>query len=123
MIGTVVDFVAPDIHWAVIVIACAFMVLDIVSGFIGAIVNRNVNSTKMKLGLWHKCGFMLAIVFGCLCEYSMNYIDLGFTLPIQDAVCIFIIATELVSILENLAKISPELANAKFMDIFTRRDE
>ena len=114
------DFIAPDIHWVIIVITCCFMVLDIISGFTQAVVNKCVDSKVMKQGLIHKCGFMLAIAFGCLCEYSMLYINLGFTMPIQDAVCIYIIVTEIISILENLAKISPELANAKFMNIFAR---
>ena len=115
-------FITPDIHWAVIIIACCFMLLDILTGFVQAIINQDVSSTVMKKGLIHKCGFLLAIVFGCLCEYTVNYIDLGFTLPIQDAVCIYIIITELVSVLENLGKISPELANAKFMNIFKRKE-
>ena len=72
------NFIVPDIHWMVIIIACCFMLLDIFTGFIGAVVNKCVDSQVMKSGLLHKCGFMLAIVFGCLCEYSMYYIDLGF---------------------------------------------
>ena len=123
MIGTVVDFIPPDIHWMTIILACCFMVLDIVTGFVGAVMNKCVDSAKMKTGLWHKCGFILAMMFGCLCEYSMYYIDLGFSIPIQDTVCIYIILTELVSILENLGKISPSLADAKFMNIFKRKEE
>ena len=110
--------IVPDIHWPIIVIACMFMIMDIISGFTQAVINQCVDSQKMKKGLIHKCGFMLAIMFGCLCEYAMLYVDLGFTMPIQDAVCIYIIATEIISILENLAAISPELSDAKFMQIF-----
>lgn len=117
------EFIVPDIHWAIIVIACCFMLLDLLTGFAQAVINKCVESTKMKTGLMHKCGFLLAIIFGCLCEYAMGYIDLGFTVPVQDAVCLFIILTEIVSNLENLAKISPELANSKFMDIFKRKDD
>ncbi len=116
MLGVIM--IVPNIPWVIIVIACSFMLLDIVTGFVQAIINKCVDSTKMKQGLWHKCGFILAIAFGCLCEYTMNYIDLGFTIPIQNAVCVFIILTEIVSILENLCKISPELSNVKFMSIF-----
>lgn len=112
------EIIAPDIHWAVIVITCCFILFDILTGFVQAVVNKEVDSQVMKKGLWHKCGFILAIIFGCLCEYTIFYIDLGFTLPIQNAVCIYIIATEIISILENLAKISPALADAKFMNIF-----
>lgn len=111
-----------QINYILIIITCCFIVFDIISGFVQAVANKEVNSTTMKQGLWHKCGFLLAICFGILCELAMLYADLGFTIPILNAVCMFINATELVSILENLAKLSPELANTKFMDIF-RRDE
>ena len=118
-----VEFVTPEIHWAVIVIACAFMLLDLITGFVQACVNKCVESSKMKCGLWHKCGFLLAIIFGMLCEYAMNYVNLGFYVPIQDTVCLFVILTEIISNLENLGKISPELASSKFMDIFKREGE
>lgn len=109
-----------EINYILIIITCCFIVFDVISGFIQAVANKQVDSTKMKQGLWHKCGFLLAICFGILCELAMLYADLGFTIPILNAVCMFVIATELVSILENLAKLSPELANSKFMDIFKR---
>ena len=115
------EIIMPDIHWAVIIIACCFMVLDLLTGFTQAVINKCVDSSKMKTGLMHKCGFLLAIIFGMLCEYAMSYVDLGFSVPVQDAVCVFIILTEIVSNLENLGKISPELASAKFMDIFARK--
>lgn len=98
------------------------MLLDLITGFTQAVVNKCVDSTIMKLGLWHKCGFMLAIVFACLCDWAMMYIDLGFNLPVQQTVCLFIVLTEIVSNLENLGKISPELADKRFMKIF-KRDE
>ena len=115
--------IAPDIHWPVIIIACCFMLMDIITGLVQAIINRNVDSQIMKKGLLHKCGFLLAIIFGCLCEYAMAYVDLGFTLPIQNTVCIYIIVMEVMSILENLSKISPELATSKFMEIFKMHDK
>ena len=107
-----------SINWALIVIACVFMVLDIVSGFAAAAKNHEVSSKVMKAGLWHKCGFLLAIMFGIVCEYAMNYADFGFTLPIQTAVCTFICCIEIISILENLGKLSPELAGSGFLQIF-----
>lgn len=112
-------FIVPDIHWIVIIIACCFMLLDVITGFVQAVANKEISSTIMKQGLFHKCGFMLAIVFGCLCEYAMLYVNLGLTAPIQDAVCVYIITLEIISVIENLAKISPTLNNSKFMDLFS----
>lgn len=106
------------INWPLIVACCAFMVLDLITGFIGAVVHNEVQSSKMKAGLWHKCGFLLAIMFGVLCEWASSFIDLGFSLPVQPAVCVFIILIEVMSNLENLCKISPELKCSKFMQIF-----
>lgn len=112
----------PDVHIMVIIITLVFIALDIVTGFVQACVNKCVDSSKMKAGLFHKCGFILAIVLGTVCEWSISYIDLGFTVPIQIPVCAFICLTEIASILENLGKITPELTAAKFMSIFRKDD-
>jgi len=113
----------PEIHIMVIIITLAFIALDVVSGFVAACVNKCVDSSKMKTGLYHKCGFVLAIVLGIVCEWSLSFIDLGFTVPIQIPVCAFICLTEIASILENLCKITPELTDARFMRIFKHDDE
>lgn len=112
------EFAALDINFTIIVIALLFMALDILTGFAQAAYNHDISSKVMKRGLWHKTGFILVIVLAGLCEYSINYIDLGFTLPLIEVVCGFIIATEIVSIIENIIKITPELANGKFLALF-----
>lgn len=108
------------VNWCLIAITCAFIALDVITGLIKAIKNKEVSSTKMKDGLFHKCGFLLAMTLGGLCEFAMLQIDLGFALPIMPAICGYIILTELASILENLCKITPELGDIKFMQIFKR---
>ncbi len=105
-----------DYH--VILITFGFMLLDIVTGLIKAVKDKKVSSTVMRDGLFHKCGFVAVIVLAMLCEYSMSYIDIGFTVPLLLAVCGYIIVTELASILENVKVISPELANVDFLKIF-----
>lgn len=110
-----------DYH--VILVTFAFMVFDIVSGFIKAVKNQNVSSTKMRDGLFHKCGLVGAVVLAMLCEYSMVYVDIGFTVPLLVPVCVYIIGTEFTSIVENLKATAPELANGAFMKIFGNDDE
>lgn len=104
--------------WQVPAIALAMMALDILFGFAQALKNNCVDSSKMRDGLFHKLGFIGAIVLAYLCEYALVYIDLGFTAPLVVPVCSFIILTEVVSVLENLVLLAPELGNAKFMKIF-----
>ena len=106
------------ISYHLICVTFGFIALDIVTGFLQATKNHCIDSQVMKQGLFHKCGFVMAIVLACLCEYAMIYTDLGFTLPLQEAVCGYIIITEIVSNLENIGKISPELSNSRFMSLF-----
>ena len=107
-----------SINWTLVAITCAFIALDVITGVVKAVKAHEVSSTKMKDGLFHKCGFLLSMALGAACEFAMTEIDLGFTLPIMPAICGFIVLTELASILENLCQITPELSENRFMQIF-----
>ena len=98
----------------IIYIALIFMGLDILTGLVKAAKEHDIRSEKLREGLWHKLGFILAIIAGYLVEYLITIIDtaqLGFTVnvPIMLTICGYIILTELVSVFENISKISPEL--------------
>ena len=111
-----------NFNWYIIIATLLFIVFDFVSGFVQAVANKNVQSEKLRQGLFHKCGFVFAIVFGILCEWAMSFVDLGFDVPIAITICVYIMLTEIMSVLENLGKLSPELASSGFMSIF-KRDE
>lgn len=75
-----------------------FNLADIVTGFIQAVINKNVDSSKMRTGLWHK---LLLII----CVLLSFVFDIAFNLKIVSTiVCSYIVIMELFSILENLAK-------------------
>lgn len=98
----------------IIYITLIFMGLDIVTGIVKAAKEHDVRSEKLREGLWHKLGFILAIIAGYLIEYLITVIDtsqIGFTVnvPIMLTICGYIILTEIVSVFENISKISPEL--------------
>nr|DAJ54221.1 MAG TPA: holin [Bacteriophage sp.] len=104
--------------WHIAAIVTAFIAMDIVTGIMQAVANKNLDSTKMRAGMWHKCGFIMVIILAALVEWAMQFIDLGFTLPLFVPVCVFIVLTEIVSIFENVCKLSPELANSKLAKLF-----
>lgn len=104
--------------WHIAAFALVFIAMDLLTGFAQAVANKTVNSTKMRGGLWHKCGFVLTMILSALIEWAMQYIDLGFTLPLFVPVCVFIILTEIVSIFENICELSPELAGSKLAQLF-----
>lgn len=97
------------IDYHVFAIVAGFIILDVASGFSQAVANGTVSSVKMRQGLWHKSAYVIAIVLALLCEYSTHYLELGFTVPITIPICSFICLTELVSIIENLGKLNPDI--------------
>lgn len=75
-----------------------FSLADIVSGYIQALINNDVDSKKMRNGLLHKTLILLVILLSFVFEFTFNISY------ISKFVCIYVILMEVVSILENLKK-------------------
>ena len=89
-----------------------FIILDVISGVAAAYARREVESPKLREGLWHKAGYIFVLFCSILVEWAMNEgMELGFSLPLVMPICVWISLMEVVSILENSAKINPELSN------------
>lgn len=104
--------------WYLFVIPLIFNILDVITGFTAALANHNVSSSAMREGLFHKLGFIFALILAALLQYASGLLDLGVEIPTLAAVAVFIILTEAVSILENIAEVNPALANNSFFKIF-----
>lgn len=112
-----------EIWWAFLA-AISFMVLDIASGFAGAIKEKNLNSSKMREGLFHKGALVLIMVMAYLMEVFVLHVPtLGFSVPLFVPACVIIVCMEVVSILENIMKINPELKNSNLMQLFYKNDQ
>lgn len=99
-----------SIVWQIIT-TLIFLLSDVITGFICAIINKNLDSQKMREGLLRK---MLLIVVLAL-AFCLQYAVFNLTF-ISKAVCIYIIVMEAVSILENLQKSGIDFGN--FGNIF-----
>lgn len=110
---------SEEMMWAIV--AClVMMVFDIITGFMAAWKNRDIQSTKMREGLFHKGTLILLIILAWLCElFVMHVPDLGITVPLVIPSCVIIFAMELVSITENAAEINPELKDSKLLKLFS----
>lgn len=103
-----------------VMIAAVAMIADVASGFAGAVKAGTLRSGKMREGLWHKAGFCGLIAMGFLVECAAGLADIGVTVPAASAVCVWVIATEAISILENLSAISPQIAESPLAKAFGR---
>ena len=111
-------FTEPQI-WA---IGGAFlmMLFDMVTGIAQSLFNHNFKSSTMRQGLGHKATLSLIILLSICIEIPGAHIaglDFGGV-----TVYVAIIGMEFASILENIKRAYPELADAPIMKIFEHAD-
>lgn len=113
-----VVFLTDAQEWG-ITLACVMMVADVVVGFIVAVINEKLSSTKMRNGLLHKA-LMLILIFVCLAiEVSISHTGtLPYDVPTCEVVCGYIVVMELISVLENIANGYPELRDSALFRLF-----
>ena len=96
-----------------------FIITDYISGLINAIMHGTLSSTKMRKGLGCKFAYLCVFFIAWFIDFEMEHINIGFHSALTPMVTIGIVLIELSSIIENIGKINPELAQAEFMKIFT----
>ena len=100
------------------VIAFAFIVLDFITGLVKAFATNSFTSTKMREGLFHKVALILCMILGGLVDYAQGHMDLGVTVPVAAAICVYICIMEITSIIENICKINPDILPNKLSALF-----
>lgn len=88
------------------ILTLAFIVSDFLTGYLKALFKKEVKSKKLREGLMHKGGFVLAIYLSLLIDYTQKIVDLGFNAEISKATCCYIILTEIVSMKENIVQLN-----------------
>lgn len=86
-----------------------FIVGDIITGLLKAIYHGKINSECLRKGLIHKFTEIIVVFGGGFLDYVMiKY--LGVHLMLLQTFSIYVITMELISIIENLAEINPQLS-------------
>lgn len=86
-------------QWFEFVLPLVMIILDIVTGFINAWINKSVSSSVMREGLGHKAGELAYILLGFLANIAFGLHSV-FLLAV-----FYVCFMELVSILENCSKL------------------
>lgn len=112
--------VMMDYH--VYAVVGAVIAIDILSGLVKAGLVDGFSSHKMREGFCHKFTYIIALALAALIEWGSVYLDFGFQLTVlQPAVTVYIVLTEVGSILENIVAINPALSDNAFLSIFTKK--
>lgn len=85
------------------------ILLDVITGIIKAGYEKNIQSTILRKGLYHKISEVLAILLTSLIQYGSQYINFPIHFPVTLCVMGYIGLMEITSILENICKINPDM--------------
>ena len=85
-----------------IIVAFIFIVFDVVTGVLQALINGTFKSHIMRKGGYRKLCLIVCIAFGVALDYSQTLVDLGFTFPCLKMIACYITFMEIMSIIENL---------------------
>ena len=107
-----------------IILVFILIVLDIASGIAAAFVEKTIDSSAMRRGLWHKASYLVVILLASTLEWAVSAggpsLGIGIDLPIVVPTCIYLGLTEISSIGENLAQIDPSLRSAPVFSVLGR---
>lgn len=105
-----------------IIVGCAILA-DIITGFVKAWATKTLDSQVLRKGLLHKFSevFLCAVSYGA--EYATHYIPIDVSIPLFNVTCGYIVLMEIISVLENLTAINPDLSKfiGKYLDSNKRR--
>jgi toxin secretion/phage lysis holin len=101
-----------------LIIVVIFICFDVMTGWLQAINNKTANSSIMRTGLFHKLAEIISVIFGYVCEMTFPYTGLDVKIPFTTGIATYIVIMETASIVENIAKMNPAMANilGKFFD-------
>lgn len=104
-------------------IAIVFHLIDLATGLIAAIRRKELQSAKMRDGLFKKIGFIFCYLLAFLIDTQGPYIGFQLGTDILPVLIIYAITTEIVSIIENIHKINPDLIPEKLQEMFHVKHE
>ena len=106
-------------------IVLGFIFFDIVTGLIKAINSGDFCSFQMRKGGLRKLTEIITVVGAALLEYALTFIDLGIEIPVLTPVITYICVMELVSIIENICCVNPQLATffKPYMEKLKKQEE
>lgn len=101
-----------------IIVAFVFNGLDLITGIVSAVKDKDIQSAKLRDGLFKKVGFVFCYFIAWLIDKEGAVIGFNFNVNLLPIIVLYACSTELVSILENINKINPDILPEKLMQMF-----
>lgn len=103
-----------------ILFVLGFSLIDIITGILSALKNKNLKSGSLRDGIFKKFGYLLLMVMCFLIDEGGQYVGLTLSVELLPIVVIYLVITEVTSILENLCEMIPGLKSlnlTQYLDV------
>ena len=101
-----------------IIVALSLNLFDLISGFIGAIKNKDIKSSKLRDGMFKKVGFIFCYILAYILDSEGSAIGFSVGVKLLPIIITYVCVTEVISILENISKINSDLLPETLKDLF-----
>lgn len=100
-----------------IAVALVFNATDLVTGIISALKEHNLQSSKLRDGIFKKVGFLICYFLALMIDLYGSEIGFHLNVELLPVVLGFVCLTETISVIENLAKIT-DIVPEKLLSLF-----
>lgn len=107
----------------IIIVALVGIVLDVITGFVKAWFNREVDSSVIREGGKHKISEILIIVFAMYVKKGIVYLNVEIPFNPVMLVCGYITVMECISIIENIGTMNSKCIPPKLSEFFKKLSE
>ena len=101
-----------------VIIALIFNVFDLLTGFVSACKNKDIQSSKLRDGLFKKVGFIFCYFLAWIVDTQGDIVGFKLGVAILPVIILYVCTTETVSIIENICKINTDLVPEKLKELF-----
>lgn len=99
-------------------VALIFNGIDLATGILAAVKEHDIQSSKLRDGLFKKVGFLICYATAYVIDHSGSLIGFSINFPILPVMVTYAVTTELVSIIENTCRLNPDLLPDKLKEMF-----
>ena len=100
-----------------IAVALVFNATDLVTGIISALKEHNLQSSKLRDGIFKKIGFLICYFLALMIDLYGDEIGFHLNVELLPVVLGFVCLTETISVIENLSKIT-DIVPEKLLSLF-----
>ena len=100
-----------------IAVALVFNATDLVTGIISAIKEHNLQSSKLRDGIFKKVGFLICYFLALMIDLYGDEVGFHLNVELLPVVLGLVCFTETISVIENLSKIT-DIVPEKLLSLF-----